>query len=663
MTDRDPEGPAAALLSNLRAGLHDVPARKAAGVASARAWRALLEADPDLPRDMDEAREEGRLTREALKVESPGAGGAAPEALIYPAPPVVLATPAEVDPAPGPRPEPAEAITLAPPVNDAVRAMVARLARERAAAAPSSTAAASADPSDRWAIARREAEAIEPGHAGTLLWIDARCQASGMHALDLWWVDELRRFYRSGRLVLVVRAGLRGAKSVSICRALVNDALFTMRGLDKGVVGVIPIMSADRTEATDRFHTIRAILDACGVQSTKKDAEDAAPGGLGTTYTSTTLPSGGGVIQTVDCQGHAVEFRIYPARITGAIGYTGVAGFCDEVDLWPTDLGVSVDDVAARSAQGKANPADVVLDRLLERFTTTLTSAHLYIVSASYKGEDSAHARRVAKGDRPIQMVARLGTLGVARDESARRRLAESTGSDDPRLLTPADPTSCNIPAWVTNPAAPIESCYMLSQERIGPMLGRYGGCPDEAEGRVVGPLAGVVFQRGSDADASVDVVAGAAPSPAGWVLVIVSISPEGRLLVREVRQGLRAGGDPTPLPSVLSLHARHEPRALAEVGALLAGTLTRMPPLAPWPIYDGDVLRAVPLVTLYERGRISHAPGLDAFEAALRGHTDEAPAPLAEALVAAVARLVMCYPWLGAGGQALGLGASEGWA
>ena len=47
------------------------------------------------------------------------------------------------------------------------------------------------------------------------------------------------------------------------------------------------------------------------------------------------------------------------------------------------------------------------------------------------------------------------------------------------------------MPAWVTSPAAPIEDCYVLSRERLGPMFGRYGGRPDEAEGGK-GPLAGV---------------------------------------------------------------------------------------------------------------------------------------------------------------------------
>lgn len=353
-----------------------------------------------------------------------------------------------------------------------------------------------------FAKARHEAAAMAPGHVGTLLWVDARCQIAGMHALDEWWLETFRRFYESGKLVLVARVGLRGAKSVSICRALVNDALFAPCNIDKGTKGVIPVMSADRTEATDRFHTIRKILSACGVKQKKRGDEvegdaDYRAGGVGGEFTSTTLPSGGGAISLTDEQGRAVEFRIYPARLTGVVGHTDKAGLGDELDLWPVDLGVSPDEVAQRSVGGRANPADVVLDRWLERFTTTRDTAHLYLVSASYFGPDTAHARKVAEGDTAVQMVARLGEIGALRDEESRRRLAAKIGSTDPRLLAPADPMSMDVPCWATSPVATIETCYDLSRSRLGPMFGRYGGRPDEAgEGAHPESMAGVKFKR-----------------------------------------------------------------------------------------------------------------------------------------------------------------------
>lgn len=522
--------------------------------------------------------------------------------------------------------------------------MAARLAREREASAPPEP-----DPTDRWAVARREAGAIEPGHIGTLRWIDMRCQMAGMHALDAWWVDDLRGFYASGKMVHPVRVGLRGAKSSTFCEALVNDGLFGLCDTGPETVLVIPIMSSDRTEATDRFFTIRAVLAACGVGSDKDDDPGGVKAdGLDMIYTSSTLPSGGGVIKVTDSQRHAVQFRIYPARITGAVGYTAKSGLCDEVDLWPADLGVDPNDVARQSDKGKANPADVVLDRLMERFTTTFTTAHLYVASASYKGNDSAHARRIDRGDKGVQYVARLRALGAARDTAARRRLAASIGSTDPRLLAEADPLSTNIPAWVSSPVAPIETCYALSDMRIGPMLGRYGGCPDEAEGR--GPFADVVFvQAGDGSNAPFDTVTGIAPDGASWAAVSVSIGADATLVVNGMVDALIAW----ERSSVLAVHTPNEARARGEIAALVAGAehLSYPPPLAPASIYDGPALRVAPLLTLYARGRIRHAAGLEPLEGALRGYVEGVPAPRVEALVAAIMRLLACYPWLAVGG------------
>lgn len=538
-----------------------------------------------------------------------------------------------------------------------------------AASEPTAAAAPEPEPDDgnAWTRVRREADDIArergytdaPAHFRTILWIDRQCVRAGMHALDDWWLGTLLSFYASGKLVLVCRVGLRGAKSVTICRALVNDALFGRCEIDPGTVAVIPIMSADRTEATDRFHTIKAILAACGVRSDKGDDEGAiVVGGLAAEYKARTLPSGGGVIEVTDCEGRAVEFRIYPARLTGVIGHTDKAGFGDELDTWPVDLGVSAADVAQRSVGGKANPADVVLDRWLERFTTTRRTAHLYLVSASYFGEDTAHARKVREGDTSIQMVARLGAMGAERDNAARARLAYALGSSDPRLLDAADPHSTNVPAWVSNPPkAAIEDCYALSRDRLGPMFGRYGGRPDEAEG-ARGPLAGIEFPvdecvRDGRSTVAPDAVMGLAPMGGGWGRVLVALLGFGPASGSFVVLADYSGAEPMANiigASVLAC-ATDQARAVeAERLAWLSGRpAAYLPPVAPQAIYDGNVLRLAPLRTLYERGRLRHAPGLSTLEAALRGHRDDSDRnPRLEALLAAVMRLVACYPWLG---------------
>lgn len=310
--------------------------------------------------------------------------------------------------------------------------------------------------------ARSAANMLGSGHVGTLAWIDARCQLAGMHALDDWWIDAFAKFYESGKMVFGGRIGLRGGKSVSVCRALVNDALFTARKLDPSTVGVVPIMSANRTEATDRFVAIRAILAACGVRDSKgDDSEDAIPNGIGGTFTSSTLPSGGGVIRTRDSQRHAIEFRVYPAAQRSAIGFTAIGGFCDEVDLWhDRDTG--------------ANPADRVLELLFQRFTTQPT-ARCYIVSATYN-RTSAHSRIIDAGDTALQHIARLGELGAVRDNIARHTLAGLAA--DLRIIEKADPQSPDVPAWVTSPLSPIDRCLALSKGNLDAMFAHYGGRP-----------------------------------------------------------------------------------------------------------------------------------------------------------------------------------------
>ncbi len=326
------------------------------------------------------------------------------------------------------------------------------------------------DDAARWdAIRNDAARRFGAGDFGQLLWMNERCAKAGMDALDDWWLWDLRAFYASGKQEHAGRVGLRGAKSTSIPRPLTRDALFIPRRLDPTVPGVIPIISVDKTEADGRFNTIRGTLRACGMAPKKPDDSNVPilPDGIAGIYESSTLASGGGVIYFRDSEGHDLEFRIYAAKVAGAVGYTGVSGFCDEVDLWVDDRGV--------------NPAERVLDLLAKRFTTQ-RAAHLYIFSASYY-PNSAHKRKIDEGDTALQHLARLGPIGAERDTAARHRLSAQIKSNDPRLLAPADPMSPDIPSWVTNPLVTIEDCYMRSKDRLGPMLALYGGRASEATG------------------------------------------------------------------------------------------------------------------------------------------------------------------------------------
>lgn len=306
-----------------------------------------------------------------------------------------------------------------------------------------------------WSQIRKEATELAAGEFGQLLWVERACVKAGMHPLDRQWLWHFQEFYASKKRLDVGRFGLRAAKSDSNCRAVTAEVLLSPRRLEPGFVGVCPVMSSNMSEADDRFDTIVQILSACGLTDLtgirQPEAEGFQRGGGGNSAR---------VISLRDAQGYKVEFRIYPASISGAAGFTGIAGFCDEVDLWGKEAG--------------ANPAKRVFEVLLARYATQPT-AKLHVMSASYH-RDSEHASMIAAGDTPLQRVARLGVDGAAKDTEARARLAVAIGSRDPLLLTPADPKSTDIPCWVSNPVAPIEECYALAKGDVRRMMFLYGG-------------------------------------------------------------------------------------------------------------------------------------------------------------------------------------------
>jgi hypothetical protein len=306
-----------------------------------------------------------------------------------------------------------------------------------------------------WSQIRKEAAELAPGEFGQLLWIERACVRAGMHPLDRQWLWHFQEFYASRKRMDVGRFGLRAAKSDSNCRAITAEVLLSPRRLEPGFVGVCPVISQNMKEADDRFDTIVQVLSACGltdltgIRRPEEEGFQRAGGG-----------SSERVISLRDAQGYKVEFRVYPASISGAAGFTGIAGFCDEVDLWGKEAG--------------ANPAKRVFDVLRARYTTQPT-AKIHVMSASYHRE-SEHASMIAEGDTPLQRVARLGVDGAAIDTEARARLAVTIGSRDPLLLTPADPKSTDIACWVSNPVAPIEECYALAKCDIKRMMFLYGG-------------------------------------------------------------------------------------------------------------------------------------------------------------------------------------------
>lgn len=75
---------------------------------------------------------------------------------------------------------------------------------------------------------------------------------AGFHPLGEWWAPVLDRVRYERPRVWVVRKGRRAGGTVSAIRWLIEQALERHWNVDRGDVGVIPIVSARRWQAEDR---------------------------------------------------------------------------------------------------------------------------------------------------------------------------------------------------------------------------------------------------------------------------------------------------------------------------------------------------------------------------------------------------------------------------
>ncbi len=199
--------------------------------------------------------------------------------------------------------------------------------------------------------------------------VDATLVAKGFPPTSLWWRAAFERWYRGGKRQLVARVGRRGGKSSSLSRLAVVEALYGRHSVPPGDVGVVAVVSTDRSEAYGRLRTIEAILDALGIAY---------------------RPCRGGIIG-IELVSRRIAFRVFTASISGVSGFTSVFVMCDEVSKWS-------------DADTGANPASEVLASIRPTMQTQ-TNARM-VLSSSPMGMYDAHFDAFELGETDGQVVA-----------------------------------------------------------------------------------------------------------------------------------------------------------------------------------------------------------------------------------------------------------------
>ena len=226
----------------------------------------------------------------------------------------------------------------------------------------------------------------------SLLAINSRLAKKGFVGLSHWWLETLRAFYQGGKRQLVIRCGRRGGKSSSLCRVAVAEAIGGEHDIPKGDIGVVAIVSVSRDEAAQRLRTIKAILDAMGLEH---------------------RPCDGGV----ELVSKPIAFKVFAASVSGVSGFTAICVICDELAKW-------------RDGDQGLNPATEVLASVRPTMATQ-PNARIFLSSSCVTNAD-AHARAFDEGSTAFQSIAIASTwlAHPALTEAACRAL-----EPDPKLF------------------------------------------------------------------------------------------------------------------------------------------------------------------------------------------------------------------------------------
>lgn len=118
----------------------------------------------------------------------------------------------------------------------------------------------------------------------SLLSMDAVLTKHGVPALSQRWKEGLARFLRRGVRRLVIRAGRRSGKSLTLCKIAVAMALYADIRVPTGDIAWAIFVSTTVKEAQARLHTIATFLDKLGVPYDRSGDEirlkDGAPLGF-----------------------------------------------------------------------------------------------------------------------------------------------------------------------------------------------------------------------------------------------------------------------------------------------------------------------------------------------------------------------------------------------
>ena len=164
----------------------------------------------------------------------------------------------------------------------------------------------------------------------------------------------------------MLRVGRRGGKSSTLSRLLVAWILWGPWDIPPGDTAMVAIVSVDREEASKRMVTIEAILAAAGVTFDKRTQA-----------------------QEIHIPERRAAFAVKTCSLTGTVGFTSIAIFCDEQAKWA-------------SKEESANPAGVVMATLRP---TMATQPFAFEIDCSAPwGTDDYHAKLCAEGTNETQI-------------------------------------------------------------------------------------------------------------------------------------------------------------------------------------------------------------------------------------------------------------------